>query len=65
MIYRDRVYYRDDGSAAAIERPVSKLKNSTPRIGEMCRAYGHSVLHEMGCEAYLHDKLHRSTTERR
>jgi hypothetical protein len=62
MIYRDRVYYRDDGSPAANKAARLEAEKLDDRIGEMCRAYGHSVLNEMGCEAYLHDKLHRSTT---
>jgi hypothetical protein len=62
MIYRDRVYYRDDGSPAANKAARLEAEKLDARIGEMCRVYGHSVLHEMGCEAYLQDKLHRSTT---
>src|SRR5260221_8564634 len=61
MIYRDRVYYRDDGSPAANKLARLEAEKLDARIGEMCRAYGHSVLNEMGCEAYLHDKPHRST----
>jgi len=62
MIYRDRVYYRDDGSAAENKMARAEAEKFDARIARMCRAYGHSVLNEMGCEAYFDDKLHRSTT---
>lgn len=62
MVYRDRVYYRDDGTAATVKAARTEAEKLDVRIGEMCRAYGHSVLREMACEAYFDDKLHRSTT---
>lgn len=62
MVFRDRVYYRDDGSPAANKTARAEAEKLDARIERMCRAYGHSVLNEMGCEAYLDEKLHRSTT---
>jgi hypothetical protein len=62
MVYRDRVYYRDDGSAAAVKAARAEAEKLDKQISEMCRAYGHSVLREMACDAYFDDKLHRSTT---
>ena len=62
MVYRDRIYYRDDGTAAAIKVARAEAEKLDARMGEMCAAYGHSVLREMACEAYFDAKLHRSTT---
>ncbi|MBI3865384.1 MAG: succinylglutamate desuccinylase/aspartoacylase family protein [Planctomycetia bacterium] len=62
MVFRDRVYYRDDGTAAANKAARAEADKLDQRIGEMCRAYGHSVLSEMASEAYFDDRLHRSTT---
>ena len=62
MIYRDRVYYRDDKSAAENKAARLEAEQLDARLSRMCRAYGHSILNEMGCDAYLDDKLHRSTT---
>ena len=62
MVYRDRVYYRDDGAALAVKAARIEAEKLDTRMGEMCAAYGHSVLREMACEAYFNDKLHRSTT---
>ncbi len=62
MVYRDRIYYRDEGTAAANKAARVEAEKLDARIGEMCAAYGHSVLREMACEAYFNDKLHRSTT---
>jgi predicted deacylase len=62
MVYRDRVYYRDDLSPAATKAARAEAEKLNVRMGEMCRAYGHSILNERGCEAYFDDKLHRSTT---
>ncbi len=62
MIYRDRVYYRDQGTAAQVKAARVEANELDRQLGEMCEAYGHSVLNEMGCAAYFDDKLHRSTT---
>jgi hypothetical protein len=62
MVFRDRVYYRDDGTAAANKAARIEAEKLDQRIGEMCRAYGHSVLSEMAYDAYFDDRLHRSTT---
>ena len=62
MVYRDRVYYRDDGTPAAVRQAKAEAENLDRQLGEMCDAYGHSVLNEMGCSAYFEDNLHRSTT---
>ncbi|MBS0263653.1 MAG: succinylglutamate desuccinylase/aspartoacylase family protein [Planctomycetes bacterium] len=62
MVYRDRVYYRNDGTAAQIKAAKAEAEKLDQRIEDMCRAYGHSVLCEMASEAYFDDRLHRSTT---
>ncbi|MFM8581421.1 MAG: succinylglutamate desuccinylase/aspartoacylase family protein [Planctomycetaceae bacterium] len=62
MVYRDRVYYRDDGTPAAVKQAKAQAEELDRKLGEMCAAYGHSVLNEMGCAAYFQDNLHRSTT---
>ena len=62
MIYRDRVYYRDDGPAAQVKAEQAAAKKLDQQIEGLCQAYGHSVLNEMALAAYFDDKLHRSTT---
>jgi hypothetical protein len=62
MVFRDRVYYRDEGSAAQVKAARAQAQALDQKIEEMCRAYGHSVVNEMGCASYFEDKLHRSTT---
>jgi len=62
MVYRDRVYYRDQGTPAQIKAARLEAENLDRQIGEICEAYGHSVVNEMGCSGYFDDKLHRSTT---
>ncbi|HTI52477.1 MAG TPA: succinylglutamate desuccinylase/aspartoacylase family protein, partial [Planctomycetaceae bacterium] len=62
MVYRDRVYYRDDGTAAQTKAVRAEAEKLDAQIAGMCRAYGHSVLNEMALSAYFDDKLHRSTT---
>ncbi len=62
MVYRDRVYYRDDGSTAAVKAARAEAEKLDARLVEMCQAYGHSVLHEMASDAYFDERLHRSTT---
>lgn len=62
MVYRDRIYYRGDGSAAQVKKSRGEAEKLDARIGAMCRAYGHTVVNEMAESAYFDDKLHRSTT---
>jgi predicted deacylase len=62
MVYRDRVYYRDDGTAAQTKATRAEAEKLDARIAGMCQAYGHSVLNEMALSAYFDDKLHRSTS---
>ena len=62
MIFRDRVYYRDGGTPAEKKAARAEAELLDQRLGKMCRAYGHSILNEMGCDAYFDEKLHRSTT---
>lgn len=62
MVFRDRVYYRDDGTASANKAAKLEAEKLDQQIDEMCQAYGHSVLNEMAYEAYFDDRLHRSTT---
>lgn len=62
MVYRDRVLYRDDGTAAQNKAARAEAEKLDAQMAEMCAAYGHSVVNEMGTIAYFDDKLHRSTT---
>jgi predicted deacylase len=62
MTYRDRVYYRDDGTAAQIKTARAAAEKLDAQMAGMCQAYGHSVLNEMALSAYFDDKLHRSST---
>lgn len=62
MVYRDRVFYRDEGTAAEKKAARAEAERLNEQIVGMCAAYGHSVVNEMGTEAYFDDKLHRSTT---
>jgi predicted deacylase len=62
MVYRDRVYYRDDGTAAQTKAARAAAEKLDTQIAGLCRAYGHSVINEMASSAYFDDKLHRSTT---
>lgn len=62
MVYRDRVYYRDDGPAARVKQARADAERIDAEIAAICRAYGHSVVNEMADGAYFDDKLHRSTT---
>jgi predicted deacylase len=62
MIYRDRIYYRDDGSTAETKAARAEAEKLDARIAQLCKAYGHSVLNEMGTSAYFDEKLNRSTT---
>lgn len=72
FVFRDRVFYRDDGQAAKRKAAPPALRSGGLRraaaekldakLAEMCAAYGHSVVNEMGVDRYLAEKLHRSTT---
>lgn len=62
MVYRDRVYYRDDGSPAQTKAAKAAAEKLDAKIAGLCQAYGHSVLNEMALAAYFDEKLHRSTT---
>lgn len=57
FVFRDRVLYRKDEDGAKIKAEALDAK-----LGEMCAAYGHSVVNEFPVEKYLDEKLHRSTT---
>lgn len=62
MVYRDRVYYLDEGTPAKIKKAREEAERLDTQIAAICRAYGHSVVNEMADGAYFDDKLHRSTT---
>ena len=57
FVFRDRVLYRKDEVEAKV-----KAEAVDGKLGEMCAAYGHSVVNEFPVEKYLDEKLHRSTT---
>ena len=62
FVFRDRIFYRDDGPAAKRKAALTAAKKLDEKLAEMCAAYGHSVVNEMGVDRYLAEKLHRSTT---
>ncbi len=62
FVFRDRVFYRDDGRAAKRKAARIAAERLDAKLAEMCAAYGHSVVNEMGADRYLAEKLHRSTT---
>jgi hypothetical protein len=62
FVFRDRVFYRDDGPAAKRRAARAAAEKLDARLAEMCAAYGHSVVNEMGVDRYLSEKLHRSAT---
>jgi predicted deacylase len=57
FIFRDRVLYRADGDGAE-----SEAQALSDRLGEMVRAYGHTIINEFPPEKYIDEKLHRSTS---
>jgi predicted deacylase len=62
FVFRDRVFYRNDGPAARRKQARAEAQALDRRLGEMCAAYGHSVVNELPVKRYLARKLHRSTT---
>ncbi|MEP7359819.1 MAG: succinylglutamate desuccinylase/aspartoacylase family protein, partial [Anaerolineales bacterium] len=60
--YRDRVFYRNEGSAAERKRARGEAQKVDQQLGEMCAAYGHPIVNELPVKKYLANKLHRSTT---
>ncbi len=62
FVFRDRVFYRTDGSAA--ERKIERAAASKvdAQLAEMCAAYGHAIVQELPPKKYLARKLERSTT---
>jgi uncharacterized protein len=62
FVFRDRVFYRNDGAPARRAAARAKAEKVDRRLGEMCRAYGHSIVNELPPARYLEQKLHRSTT---
>ncbi len=61
-VFRDRVLYRNDGTPQQCEQDRHAAASVDERVGEMCAAYGHPVVNDLGVEAYLGEKLHRSTS---
>jgi uncharacterized protein len=62
FVFRDRVYYRGDGSAVDVARRRTQAETIDRALSEMCAAYGHTVVHEYPPDKFLSEKLHRSTT---
>jgi uncharacterized protein len=62
FVFRDRVFYRNDRSAKQNKTARAAAEKLDAKLGEMCAAYGHAVVNEMGVDRYLAEKLHRSTT---
>lgn len=62
LIFRDRVYYRNDGTAEQNRAAKGAAEKLDARMTEMCAAYGHTIANEMPSAGYFHDKLQRSTT---
>ena len=62
FVFRDRVFFRNDGSAEKRKRERAAAKKLDDQVAEMVAAYGHSVVLELPVKKYLKNKLHRSTT---
>jgi uncharacterized protein len=62
FVFRDRVFYRNDGTPAKRKAAKAAAEKLDRRLGEMCVAYGHSVVNELPPEKYLEQLLHRSST---
>jgi len=62
FVFRDRVFYRNDGSAAERKQARAVAQKVDAQIAAMCAAYGHAVVQELPPKKYLARKLHRSTT---
>jgi predicted deacylase len=62
FVFRDRVYYRNDGSPAQRKRARAAAQQVDAQVAEMCTAYGHAIVQEMPSKHYLARKLERSTT---
>ena len=62
FVFRDRVFFRNDGAPARRARARAAAEKLDRRLDEMCRAYGHSVINEFPPAPYLDQKLHRSST---
>jgi uncharacterized protein len=62
FVFRDRVFYRADGPATKRKAARAAAEKLDAKLAEMCAAYGHSVVNEMGVDRYLAERLHRSTT---
>jgi predicted deacylase len=62
FVFRDRVYYRGDGSPTEVAERRSQAETIDRALVEMCAAYGHTVVHEYPPDKFLGEKLHRSTT---
>jgi hypothetical protein len=59
FVFRDRVLYRADQEAEANK---ARAEAMSARLGEMVRAYGHTIIHEFPPEKYIDEDLHRSTS---
>jgi len=62
FVFRDRVFYRADQSQKKNKAARLAAEKLDQQLGEMCAAYGHSVVNELPPQKYLAAKLHRSTT---
>jgi predicted deacylase len=62
FVFRDRVFYRTDGSAEDRQRERAAAAKVDAALAEMCAAYGHAIVQEMPPKKYLARKLERSTT---
>lgn len=62
FVFRDRVYYRGDGTPAEVGERRTPAELLDRSLTEMCAAYGHTVVNEYPPDKFLGEKLHRSTT---
>jgi uncharacterized protein len=62
FVFRDRVFYRNDGKAAQNKQAKAEAEALNQKLTEMCSAYGHAVIGEMPVKKYIAARLHRSTT---
>ena len=62
FVFRDRIFYRNDGPAPRRQAARAAAVDLDRRVGEMCAAYGHSVVNELPPAIILEQRLHRSAS---
>ncbi len=59
FVFRDRILYRSDENE---EENKAEAKALAERLGQMLKAFGHTIINEYPVEKYTDEDLHRSTS---